>query len=213
MLKTLNKVQSRPGMYLAAYDQRLDAASVYANFLIGIFYRFEFGRPQYVSLVTSGCNFAITSVGCQIDTATQKLGNLSYIFDVVNSQTPVLSTTYPSLTYLRSIVWLTEYCLIDITQSSGTYRQAFLYGSALEEAILVPSEGDNTPRISFCFTLSSRIFESTLLDIQRLERVITVWKERDFAQLIKDANPVPELQFKWFKQNQYYHSLEITSGE
>jgi hypothetical protein len=133
---------------------------------------------------------------------------LSRIFDIRNASQGIPTNITHSLGFLRPIIWFTEYCLADITTSSGTYRQAFLLGRPLENPTLLLNPSD-TPRIGFCFTLPSAIFDNTHLDWRRLKRVLSLWKKKELAETIPDGATTPELRLKWRTQSDHNYSLLI----
>lgn len=57
MAKNLDLLYARPGMYLAVYDKKLDAGSIYMNFLFAIFNELSFGCPDYIDITTAGHYF------------------------------------------------------------------------------------------------------------------------------------------------------------
>ena len=120
---------------------------------------------------------------CRLNIQNGEAENLTDVFDVANFEKPMLENTYPDFGFLRPIVWFSEYCLVDITTKNGIYRQAFLHGSPLAEALQLPLDQDPAAhRFSFCFTLPARTFESKKLDLSRLKQAISSWQESDYVR-------------------------------
>lgn len=204
-----NMLLARRGMYLAAYDQIIDAGSFCANFLIAIFDSLEFGAPVQVDITSTGHYIALTAIGCSLTLEPKETQLLSSIFDIACHQERFLPTTYPSLAFLQPLVWFSESCLMDISTAKATYHQLFMHGSQSALGVIRPRT-DEPPRISFCFTLPADVFGKAPLTIARLKRVVSLWKPKDFLRALPERKKTLKLHFQWRRQSDDYFSLRIT---
>jgi hypothetical protein len=208
MAKNFDMLYARPGMYLAVYDKKLDAGSLYMNFLFAIFNELEFGCPGLIEMTTAGQYFSIVASGCRLNIQHGEAENLTGVFDVANFQQPILEDAYPDFGFLKPIVWFTEYCLVDITTQNGTYRQAFMDGSPLAEAIQLPLDHD-CPRFGFCFTLPSKTFDSKVLDLARLKQAIDSWKKSDCVRARAVRKTTLKFNLESCQRSPYNHYMKI----
>jgi hypothetical protein len=208
MTEPRNVAQSRPNLYLLTYDCKLDAASVISNFLHAVFSLPNVAYPSRIEVNVAGPYFTIAAIGCSMLDQVNEPEQLPWIFDIRNTLQGIPADITHSLGFLRPIIWFTEHCLADITTASGTFRQAFLLGRPLENLTLLLNPSD-TPRIGFCFTLPSAIFDNTHLDCRRLKRVLALWKKKEFGETIPHGVPIPELKLKWRVQSDHNYSLLI----
>lgn len=207
MSDSVTTLYSRPKMYLASYDKQLDAASLYLNFLIGVFFDVKADYPSSIDIASAGHVFTISAAGFHLPVDAAKWHNLSDIFDVSHHQDVI--EPYSGLEYLRPVVWFSEYCLISCTTQQGSYRQVFLQGRSLAPPNY--TSPTDTPEIglTFSFTLPAETFEKTTLAIDNLKQAIAVWEKREFAQQTKQVIPQPHLNLNWREQSQYHYSLRI----
>ena len=210
MAKNVDLLYARPSMYLAVYDKKLDAGSLYMNFIFAIFNKLSFGCPEHIDITTAGHYFSIVASGCRLDIQNGNAENLTDAFDIRNFQQPLLEDTHPDFGFLRPIIWFSEYCLVDITTKSGIYRQAFMHGSPLAEALQLPLDRDDeAPRFGFCFTLPSNTFESKLLDLSRLKQAISSWKESDCVRARAVRKSTITFNLLSCEQAEYNHHIKM----
>jgi hypothetical protein len=215
MTEIFDKLRSRPGLFLLAYDQRFHAGTICVTFLHDIFYNLDLGCPEQVDIVVTDHYFTMTAAGGSLDIGHNYSADLARFFNIANFHPSMSSSVLlekSNLDLFGPIVWFTEYCLVDITTPKETYRQVFLSGTPLGETILLSASTNepNKPRIAFCFTVPQIVFESTVLDVTSLKRVVSIWKKRAFAGLPKDKQ-LPKLGFKWKQQDEYNYSLRIVT--
>jgi hypothetical protein len=199
---------TRPGMYLATYEQRLDAGSLCLNFLIGLFSSAE-ELPNHIDIASAGSIFTISAFSTKPMFTDAQLDTLSAVFDVAQHDKRIVANTYSGIEFLRPIVWFTEYCLIQVTAGVRTYQQAFHRGYAHSDEEQNHLKHVAINEIGFCFTLPDDVFEQITLERDNLEKAITTWQERDFIKLIPDEVERPHIQLNWCEQARHHYSLRI----
>jgi hypothetical protein len=203
---------TRPGMYLATYEQRLDAGSLCINFLIGLFS--SAGElPNHIDIASAGSVFTISAFSTKPMFTGTHLDTISTVFDVAHHDKPIVASTYSGIEFLRPIVWFTENCLIHLISGVTTYQQAFHRGHihSNEEPIRLEHEAIN--EIGFCFTLPNDVFQETTLERGNLEKAIATWQKRELIKLIPDEAQRPLIQFNWCEQAKHHYSLRIKIDE
>ena len=195
-------------MYLMPYEEKVDAASFFVNFLIAVFDSEELGDPNWVDITSAGQYFSIQADGCRFP---ESILSVASLFDIANYRQPFFDEFY-SLGFMRPLVWFSEYCLLDITCNGQLFQQAFLRGTPLGQNLRLPLHG-KAGKIGFWFTLPAKIFEDVTLDIDRLKRVITAWEKGELAPLLPGDETRPTLHKEWSEHSTYHYSLRISTND
>jgi hypothetical protein len=203
MRKTLSPAQSRPFMYLPTYDGRLDASNVIASLLIGFLDGYAFGRPQAIDVFVAGPCFTVVAEGCYI-AANDIQALMAWLSD---TEDPALQATFqhiPALHFLRSAVLYSQFCLVDLALTNGTYRAAYEYGHPIGTAEKI---ADLSPRLAFTFTLPDDIFPALTLEKERLATILEAWRHNDYTTALPDQDE--SMTFNWHAQSALYYTLRI----
>ncbi len=202
-------IESRSAMLLFTYDQKRNAASIFANFLQAIFSSLRFGCPEYVDITCTDSWFTIVAAGGSLDTDHESFQGILQLFDIRSFQPSIFSSITPELGRLLPIVWFTEYCVVNVTTSKGVFKRGFLNGYSVTEVSYSHSDNKDPLSLSFTFTIGAPFFEETKLDSVTLRNVISIWRKSGFAKYISKDNIIPRIKLKWLEQSQYTYSLRI----
>jgi hypothetical protein len=203
MTEDWKMVLSAKHFFLPPYDRHFDAGSFYGAFLTALFVGDRHDYPNHVDIMSFGQHFAVSAEGWEFKV---DLKSLPSKLDILNYRRETFQQD-PPLSYLKPLVWFSEHCFIDITNSEGSYRQAFMNGKPHTQPTF--SNSDYIPGLSVHFTLPAEMFDQRKLAFSRCKKVIREWQKRDFAAIFRTKPHPPTLSFRWLRQDDYYYSLRI----
>lgn len=199
------------GMFLLACDSKIDAASFFLNFLRASFWNEQtVGKPNLIDINVAHHYFSVQAEGCYLPASVEDItNNLSRIFDLSKNFKNPSGIRIDPLGFLQSIVWFSEYCLVDISIQDKIVHQAFIDGEAVGHQTERPKR-DNTPIMGFAFTLPDRLFKEPTLPIERLKQAINLSEKDHLPRLESLSGTQVILHQTWCKQSHYHYSVRIT---
>jgi hypothetical protein len=208
-MSTIEKIWSRPGLYLSAYEQTIDAASFFINFLIGVFDYQDFGIPDHIDISVAGKYFSVTATGCYLQHLDTNPDLFTQLFTVSDTDLDKVIEDFPGLSFIRPIVWFADFCLVDISTVQTVFRQVFSSSQHIAPVNHLPLIHDK-PYIGFLFTLPHDRFTSTSLDNTRLRRVLSSWQKMNYKHAKSQQLHLPYLKMQWREQSIHQYSVRIT---
>lgn len=194
---------SRPGMYLATYDQKLNAGSLLLNFLIGANSLIDADVDDVVDILVANHTFTVSFISKHFTLAQLGVSDISSDFDITQDENPLPLSSNLSLFFWKPIVWFSEFCSINIEDHKAHYRQYFFHGEAIGETTQLIAKPASPYGISFAFSVSSDLFNDTHLRIDDLKRVIEVWQDREIPK--SDLSSV-QVNSDWYQHSDLFYS-------
>ena len=198
---------SRPGMYLPSYEQKIDATSIISNFLDAVYGSQELTTPKSVFVTVSGTNFILEAEGCNLDYTPPAFDELLFKLSITSFREPFFDDGHV-LGFVKSIVWFTQYCLVNISVKDWLFCQAFWRVNTFIEQPKQYME-NTIDRFGFCFTLPPELFTDMGLEIRKLDTVLDLWEEQRNKRKTVEQNSFPKFSRYWNEQAQHHFSLRL----
>lgn len=206
----LNLIRSNPQYCLAGYRQ-LDSASTYASFIKDLYEDCCFSQPTKTTLAQKGEYLFACAHGSKLELDGLFLpgnyggysGLIEWLFLESHKRPRDRPNSLLSFEGLALIVFLTEWCIVDISTSDEHFRQAFHQGKPISvcERRLSNDLPRDSPIIQLQYVLARPQFHSRIVSLEQIEQTLTYL--RDYRLIPK------ELAMKSSKSMQNGFEIEI----
>lgn len=185
----LQEIRSAPKLHLFNYIQ-LDSAALYASFIKSVYETFCFATPASVKLTSHGEYHLACATDCylKLDDAListipsdyeAQQGLVNWLF--IESLTKSRHLPNPLLPFqgLALVIFLTEWCITDISANGEHFRQAFYQGQAVTpcERRASTELPNSSPFIQLQFALAAPQFRSRVITPVQLRQAFASLKE------------------------------------
>jgi hypothetical protein len=185
----LTRFHQAPHLHLFGLKQT-DAASVYANFVKGVFEGYCFSAPDHIHLTSWGEHHIAQAYNCSVILPARyaahvpvDFGGYSGLVDWLMALSRVQPRDQPNellpFQEVAVAVYAAEHCIIDISLGDEHFRQGFYHSRACTpcDRRRVTDLSTAQPYIQLDFTLSPGIFQSGHMTAGQVRRALRMLRQ------------------------------------
>jgi hypothetical protein len=186
-MNVASHILNRPGLYIPIFDQEVTPRGTAISFL-----DFPFGSPTvdnfsvpFSSTVhVAHQSFSLSSQSRSKMITEDDFRQLDRILDLTDLEPSGLGKNYQTfgLSSLQPIVWLSEYCVFDISQCGMRYTRLFRNGFPSGEAQVTEVPLSAISTVNLLYAVRHDVFTATMESYLRMKEALEQWANRFLSQ-------------------------------